>query len=60
MADIVDLANDLEREHLERSLRAARVEVPAGVPGICSECGDDMPRLVGGRCAPCRDGRRMH
>ncbi len=58
MADIVDVANGLVDEHLSRSLAAARVPIPAGVPGECENCGDDSPRLVDGRCAPCRDGRQ--
>ena len=57
MADLVDAAQQLESEHLARSIRAARVPVPEGVPGECETCGEDMPRLVDGRCAPCRDGR---
>lgn len=57
MADIVDFATDLQQEHLERSIRAARAPIPVGVAGECQQCGEDMPRLVEGRCAPCRDGR---
>jgi hypothetical protein len=57
MADEVDLAAELQQLHLEQSLRAARAVIPAGALGECSECGEDMPRLIGGRCAPCRDGR---
>lgn len=60
MADEIDQANELADQHLERSIRAARVPVPAGVPGECKECGEDMPRLVDGRCGYCRDGRRRH
>ncbi|MBB3910871.1 hypothetical protein GGQ81_001472 [Sphingomonas desiccabilis] len=26
--------------------------------GECGECGEDMPRLVHGRCGFCRDGRK--
>ena len=26
-----------------------------GGPGICDLCGEDMPRLINGVCAPCRD-----
>lgn len=59
MADDVDLATELAREHLERSIRAARAPIPAGVPGECDDCGEDSPRLVGGRRAPCRDRRRI-
>lgn len=57
MADEVDRANELADAHLERSLRAARAPIPAGVRGECEECGEDMPRLVNGRCGYCRDGR---
>ncbi len=58
MADDVDQATRLADEHLARSLAAARAPVPAGEPGECRECGEDMPRLVNGRCGYCRDGRR--
>lgn len=58
MADDVDMANDLAEQHLDHSLRAARAPVPKGEPGECDECGEDMPRLVNGRCGFCRDGRR--
>lgn len=58
MGDVVDMAADLQDEHLEHSLRRARVPIAAGVPGECEQCFEDSPRLVGGRCAFCRDGRR--
>lgn len=29
-----------------------------GAPGVCDECEQESPRLVAGRCARCRDGRR--
>lgn len=57
MADVIDDANGLVEEHLARSLAAARVPIPAGVPGECEGCGEDMPRLVDGQCGFCRDGR---
>jgi hypothetical protein len=60
MADDMDLAATIADQHLARSINAARKPVPAGAPGICDECGDDMPRLIGGRCAPCRDGHRAN
>lgn len=60
MADEMDLASELEQEHLTRSISAARQPVPPGVPGECEECGYDRPRLIGGCCAPCRDGRSAH
>lgn len=58
MGDVVDMAADLQDEHLEHSLRRARVPIAAGVAGECEQCFEDSPRLVGGRCAFCRDGRR--
>lgn len=59
MADEIDLATDLAQQHLDRSLRAVRAaSIPAGVPGECEDCGEDMPRLVNGLCGFCRDGRR--
>jgi hypothetical protein len=57
MADAVDFATDLVAEKLELQISAARAPVPAGVPGECDKCFEDMPRLVGGLCAFCRDGR---
>ncbi|ALJ15329.1 TraR/DksA C4-type zinc finger protein [Sphingopyxis macrogoltabida] len=61
MADDIDRANELADEHLNHSLRAARAAAvtatSAGVPGECEECGEDMPRLIDGRCGYCRDGR---
>lgn len=58
VADDIDLATELQDAHLDRSIRAARVPVAVGHPGECEQCAEDMPRLVDGRCAPCRDGRR--
>lgn len=55
MADVVDIAGEIEREHLARAIAAARVPVPVGVPGECDDCGEKSPRLVRGRCAPCRE-----
>ena len=57
MADEIDRANDLAAADLARSIAAARLPIPAGVPGVCEGCGEDMPRLVDGRCGYCRDGR---
>lgn len=58
MADQIDMAAELNELHFNLSLRAARQPVPVGAPGECEQCGDDSPRLVNGRCAPCRDGRK--
>jgi hypothetical protein len=57
MADEVDRATEIADAQLTRSIAAARVAVPVGAPGECDDCGDNSPRLVHGRCAPCRDGR---
>jgi hypothetical protein len=58
MADVADRANDCLQQHLDVTLRAAREPMPAGEPGECDGCGEQMPRLVDGRCGYCRDGRR--
>lgn len=60
MADEADHANDqIERAgaYLVADVCRAAARIPAGEPGNCRECGDEMPRLVNGRCAPCRDQR---
>ena len=58
MADDVDMAAGLQDEHLALSLQRARQPIAQGVAGECEQCFEDSPRLVGGRCAFCRDGRR--
>lgn len=61
MADDIDLANDqVDRVTAlaEQQARQRAAQIPIGEPGECSVCGEDMPRLVYGRCAPCRDGRQ--
>ena len=58
MADQMDMAADITALHFDISLRAARQPIAVGVAGECETCGEDSKRLVGGRCAPCRDGRR--
>lgn len=58
MADIADAAAERVDAYHELALRRVlSIPVAAGEPGECSECGEDSPRLVGGRCARCRDGR---
>lgn len=55
--DIIQRNSEMENEaHVRAALREAS-KIPAGEPGECVECGWDSPRLVRGRCAPCRDGR---
>lgn len=58
MADAVDFATDLVADKLDQQIRVARAPIATGEPGECDECGEDMPRLVEGRCGFCRDGRR--
>lgn len=57
MADAADLADEIETRVLARGLAAMRAPIAAGEPGECDDCERQSPRLVGGRCAPCRDGR---
>ena len=57
MADQFDLAQQYEEMDRAQALAAARAPIPAGTPGECDGCGEDMPRLVNGRCGYCRDGR---
>lgn len=58
MPDEIDRLQEQEDMIRDAQVRAARVQIPAGAPGECQQCFEDSPRLVGGRCAPCRDGRR--
>jgi hypothetical protein len=55
MADDVDIANSNVETDLQRRIAAARADIPAGVEGECTYCGEDSPRLIGGACAVCRD-----
>lgn len=60
MPDEIDRQQELNEVENAAHVEAARRsvgEIPPGVPGVCRECGGDSKRLVGGRCAPCRDGR---
>jgi hypothetical protein len=58
MADEIDTSPDFTEQHLAAARARAAQPMPVGAPGECEDCGGDSPRLVGGRCAPCRDGRR--
>jgi len=55
MPDEIDRLQEHEIMHREQQIKAARKEIPAGVPGECFCCGEESLRLVGGNCAPCRD-----
>lgn len=58
MADDADRADDIVARALNRAIAAPRPPMVVGVAGECFSCERRSPRLVGGRCAPCRDGRR--
>lgn len=58
MTDDADMAAKIEAEHIASGLSRIVAAIPAGVAGVCDQCDEPMPRLVGGRCAFCRDGRR--
>ncbi len=58
MSDEIDRVQDAQAIHITAALSRISANIPAGVRGECEECGAEMPRLVGGRCGFCRDGRR--
>ncbi len=55
MADLADIAQRNAEVWNDAAILAARVPVPVGEPGRCADCGDDLPRLINGLCAPCRE-----
>ena len=62
MVDIADVTG--ERMEVQEAAYIAEIrrkanEIPKGVPGICDLCGEDMPRLINGVCAPCRDRHKL-
>lgn len=60
MADDIDIANKHSEQYnaaLAASVADAAASIPIGAPGECEECEEQRPRLVGGLCAWCRDGR---
>lgn len=58
MADDADIAADLQAMEVTSALTRVAAHIPTGTAGECNDCGETMPRLVGGRCGYCRDGRR--
>lgn len=62
MTDEVDVAQiyalELGKRELERIHQQVK-SMPVGAPGVCRLCGEDMPRLVNGVCAPCRDLHKL-
>ncbi|QRY97100.1 conjugal transfer protein TraR [Sphingomonas paucimobilis] len=57
MSDPADLAGEIMERAMTRPI--ATRPMPEGVAGECDDCGRYSKRLVGGRCAPCRDGRTL-
>ena len=41
-------------DHVKEAMRRA-AEIPVGIPGECSYCGEESARLVNAACAPCLD-----
>jgi RNA polymerase-binding transcription factor DksA len=58
MPDETDRLQELRDFENASIIESARAEIPKGEPGECAECGEESLRLVGGRCAPCRDSWR--
>ncbi len=57
MADDADLIAERELR-TDVAIHSLRYNIPKGRAGACEDCGEDSPRLIGGRCARCRDDRR--
>jgi len=58
MPDAADFASELVDASVAAATARIDAKMPAGVAGECEDCGEFMPRLVGGLCGYCRDGRR--
>src|SRR3546814_5290538 len=58
VADAADRAHEFAEVALNARLSVIDRAIPPGTPGECAACGEHMPRLVGGHCGFCRDGRR--
>jgi RNA polymerase-binding transcription factor DksA len=62
MADVADTSDEHYAPKFEADvafIQQAAANIPKGEPGICDLCGEDMPRLVRGVCAPCRDKHKL-
>jgi len=56
MADDADIVTEREMK-ADKAIHSIRYDIPTGMAGECEDCGEHSPRLIRGRCAPCRDGR---
>ncbi len=62
LADLIDLAEQQSapiNDAFILAIRQQAAQMPAGEPGNCNKCGEDMPRLVNGVCCRCRDRLRL-
>lgn len=62
MADLADITDERDApttEAVVAYIRQNAAAIPKGFPGICDLCGEDMPRLINGVCAPCRDRHKL-
>ena len=62
MADLADITDEHAAPLLEADVAYIRYKaqsIEPGKPGECDLCGEDMPRLVNGVCAPCRDRHKL-
>lgn len=62
MADEADKTAD--RMEVQEAANIAEIYRKAaahalGLSDICELCGEDMPRLINGVCAPCRDRHKL-
>ena len=62
MADEADQTFD--RMEVQQAAKIAEIcrkaaAIPKGAQGECERCGEDMPRLINGVCAPCRDRHKL-
>lgn len=60
MPDDIDRQQEITQLENDAAIRRASRPIPKGEPGVCKECGEESPRLVVGRCAPCRDWLSGH
>ena len=62
MADEADKTTDqmeVQEAAYIAEIRRKAAAIPKGVPGICDFCAEDMPRLINGVCALCRDLHKL-
>jgi RNA polymerase-binding transcription factor DksA len=62
MADEADVTGERMAIQEAADIAAIRRKAEAiepGEPGECERCGEDMPRLINGVCAPCRDRHKL-